>query len=287
MRGTSCHDGRVTILVTGATGNVGGSLVAALVAAGRPVRAVVRNAESARRLPDGAEAVFGDLNEPSTFTAGLAGATGLFLLSGYAGTDKLLAAAHDAGVGHVVLLSSSSVVGTDTDNAVAAYHLAAEADVERSGIAATFLRPNSFMTNALGWRDQLAAGDVVRVRFPEVPISTIDPRDIADVAVASFGSGRSGALRLTGPVALTPAEQVAILAAAVGRPLHAHGLTAQETHNELHASMPAPYAEAIEGFFARGVIDETTVTTTVQDVLGRAPRTFEGWVADNRAAFAG
>jgi uncharacterized protein YbjT (DUF2867 family) len=71
------------------------------------------------------------------------GATGLFLLSGYDGIDRLLSAAREAGVGHVVLLSSSSVVGTDTDNAVAAYHLASEAAVERSGMAWTFLRPNS------------------------------------------------------------------------------------------------------------------------------------------------
>lgn len=50
--------------------------------------------------------------------------------------------------------------------------------------------------------------------------------------------------------------------------------------------MPAPYAEVIEGFFARGVVDETSVTTTVQDVTGNPPRTFERWAADNAPAFA-
>lgn len=269
------------ILVTGATGNAGGALVQALIQAGRPVRALVRRPGSV----DGAEEVVGDLNEPDTFADALDGVDGLFLLSGYDGTERLLSAARDTGVRHVVLLSSSSLDGTDTGNAIASYHAASEDLVRRSGLGWSFLRPTSFMSNTLRWNDQLAAGDVVRAQFAEVPLATIDPRDIADVAIAGFDSGSDEIYRITGPVALTAPERVAILGTALGRPLECHPMSLDETRAELAATMPAPYAEAIESFFARGTTDETTVYPTVQNVTGHPARTFEQWCADNAHLF--
>jgi uncharacterized protein YbjT (DUF2867 family) len=274
----------MTILVTGASGNAGSAVVAALAAEGLPGRALVRRAVE---LPAGIEAVYGDLNQPDTFADSLAGVTGIFLLSGYDRVEELLANAVEAGVRRVALLSSSSIVGKSTDNAVAAYHLAAEQAVIASGLEWTFLRPNSFMSNTLRWLDQLRAGDVVRVQFPEVPISTIHPLDIAEVAVrALVDDGHAGtAYRLTGPVALKPAEQVEILGQALGRNLVARELSREESHQELFASMPAPYAEAIEGFFADGNVDETTVTDAVKTVTGHAARTLQEWTRENAELF--
>jgi uncharacterized protein YbjT (DUF2867 family) len=106
------------ILVTGATGNVGGEVVRALVAAGEPVRALTRG--GAARLPDGVEAVAGDLDRPETLAGPLAGARALFLLPGYAGTVGVLAEARRAGVERVVLLSGSSAASGDETNAISA-----------------------------------------------------------------------------------------------------------------------------------------------------------------------
>ncbi|MEU0092287.1 NAD(P)H-binding protein [Kribbella sp. NPDC006257] len=272
----------MTILVTGASGNAGGAVVAALAAEGLPGRALVRKEVE---LPAGIEAVYGDLNQADTFS--LAGVTGIFLLSGYDRVEELLAKAAGAGVRRIALLSSSSIAGKSTDNAVAAYHLAAERAVIASGLEWTFLRPNSFMSNTLRWRDQLRAGDVVRVQFPDVPISTIHPLDIGEVAVRAMAEdGHAGtAYRLTGPVALKPAEQVEILGQALGRKLVAQELSREESHQELFASMPAPYAEAIEGFFADGNVDETSVTDAVETVTGHPPRTLQEWVRENAALF--
>ncbi|MFK4088047.1 NAD(P)H-binding protein [Kribbella sp. NPDC020789] len=272
----------MTILVTGATGNAGGAVVESLAASGLPGKALVR---SEAALPDGITAVYGDLNDPDSFA--LDGVSGIFLLSGYNRVEDLLAKAKQAGVERVVLLSSSSLAGTNTANAIAAYHQAAEDAVRASGLEWTFLRPNSFMANALRWLDQLRAGDTVRLQFPEVPISTIHPRDIADVAVAAFAGGSAGTTyRLTGPVALTPVEQLAILAEALGRPLTAYPMTRAETHEALFASMPAPYASAIEGFFGDGIVDETTVNDTVREVTGHPARTFEEWARENAHRFS-
>ncbi len=156
-----------------------------------------------------------------------------------------------------------------------------------SGLEWTFLRPNSFMSNTLRWLDQLRAGDVVRVQFPDVPISTIHPLDIAEVAVrALVDDGHAGTpYRLSGPVALKPAEQVAILEQALGRNLVAQELSREESHQELFASMPAPSAEAIEGFFADGNIDETTVTDAVETVTGYPARTLQEWARENAELF--
>jgi len=67
------------ILVTGAAGNIGSELVAALAEAGQPVRALTRSAEP-DRFPPGAEAGAGDLNDPASLRPVLAGADGVFLL---------------------------------------------------------------------------------------------------------------------------------------------------------------------------------------------------------------
>jgi uncharacterized protein YbjT (DUF2867 family) len=275
----------MTILVTGTTGNAGGAVVRALAAKGVPAKALVRHEVE---LPDGVEPVQGDLNRPDTFADSLAGVSGIFLLSGYDRVEELLANAVQAGVERIALLSSSSVAGTDTANAIARYHLAAESAVRDSGLEWTFLRPNTFMSNTLRWLDQLRAGDVVRLQFPEVPISTIHPGDIADVAVAALtedGHART-AYRLSGPVALKPAEQLAILAEAIGRPLEPYEMTRAESHDDLFAAMPAQYAEAIESFFGDGTIDETTVTTAVADITGHAPRNLQDWTRENAALFA-
>jgi uncharacterized protein YbjT (DUF2867 family) len=274
----------MTILVTGATGNAGGAVVRALAAKGIPAKALVRKPVE---LPAGVEAVVGDLNQPDTFADALDGVSGLFLLSGYDRMGELLANAVQAGVRRAALLSSSSIVGTRTDNAIAQYHADAEAAVEQSGLEWTFLRPNAFMSNTLRWLPQLEAGDVVRLQFPEVPISMIHPDDIADVAVAALTTdGHAGvAYRLSGPVALSPAEQLVIVAEAIGRPLQAYELSTAETHEELYGSMPAQYAEAIESFYRDGIIDETTVTDTVEQVSGHPPRTLQEWARENASLF--
>src|ERR1700750_1548816 len=84
------------ILVTGATGNVGGELVRALTGAGQPVRALTRN-DSPREWPPGVQQAAGDLNKPESMAAALAGVTAMFLYPGYQGMAGTLAAARQAG----------------------------------------------------------------------------------------------------------------------------------------------------------------------------------------------
>lgn len=170
------------ILVTGATGNVGGELVRQLADANHPVRALVRN-NAGSTLPANVEIVAGDLNQPQSLRAALKDVRGVFLLGGYPDMPGLLAEIRRAGVQHVVLLSSrSSVIGGDSSNAIVNMWQASEAAVRSSGVPWTILQPSGFMSNALRWLPQIRAGDVIRIPFADVPIAAIDPCDIAAVA---------------------------------------------------------------------------------------------------------
>jgi uncharacterized protein YbjT (DUF2867 family) len=270
-------------LVTGATGNVGSEVVTALAGSGAKVRALVR---SPREIP-GAEAVAGDLNRPDTLADALDGVRGIFLLPGYQDAAGLLARAAGAGVERVVLLSGGSAASGDMNNAVTRYMVGAEQAVRESGLAWTFVRSSAFMSNALRWLPQLEAGDEVRVPFPTVRAAAIDPYDIAAVVARALTTdGHDGQIyAISGPESLLPEDQVTVLASVLGRDLRCVGLTNAEARAEMEASMPVEYVDAFFSFYVDGTLDESQVLPTVQEVTGRAPRTFEQWARAHADAF--
>jgi uncharacterized protein YbjT (DUF2867 family) len=255
-----------------------------LADAGRPVRALTRSPRVAR---PGLETVAGDLNRPETLPAALEGVDGVFLLGGFDDMPGVMTAMREAGVGHVVLLSSRSVVGGHSDNAVTGMHMASEAAVRASGIAWTLLRPSGFMSNALQWRAPLGGGDVVRAPFATVPIAAIDPYDIAAVAAAVLtrADHHSRSYPLTGPESLLPADQVRILAEVLGRRLRFEPQADAEARAEMSETVPAKYVEAFFRFFADGEFDDSRVLPTVQEITGRPPRSFEQWATAHAEAY--
>ena len=275
------------ILVTGATGNVGGELIRALVGAGEEVRALIRRDTDRTRLPAGVEGFVGDLDRPQTLRAALDGVRGVHLLSGYQDMPEILAEIRRAEVEHVVLQSSSAAPDGDMSNAVARYHILSEAAVRDSGVPWTFLQPNSFMSNTLQWVPQLQAGDVVHAPFADVRVATIDPYDVAEVAAEALTSGghEGHSYRLSGPESLLPADRVGVLAKVLGRDLRFEGQSDADARAEMSATMPGEYVDAFFSFFADGKLDESKVLPTVQEVTGRQPRTFEQWAMAHAGAF--
>jgi uncharacterized protein YbjT (DUF2867 family) len=273
------------LLVTGATGNVGAEVVRALIGADEQVRALTRT-DSSSALPPGVEAVAGDLNRPDTLTAALAGVRGVFLLPGYEDMDGLLAEVRRAGVERVVLLSGSSAQSGDTTNAVTAYMLRSETAVKASGVPWTILRSFAFMSNALRWVDQLREGNVVREPFADVRVAVIDPHDIAAVAANALrGAGHEGrTYLLSGPEALLPADRVRILGAALQRELRLEALSNADARAQMSAQMPTEYVDAFFDFYVDGSLDESQVQPTVEEVVGRKPRSFEQWAAAHAEA---
>ena len=145
------------ILVTGATGFVGGPVVRALVEAGEHVRALVRDASGAEALDSvDCELVRGDMTNPSSLRAAVDGCATVVhlvaILTGKpddfervmtAGTRSLLDAARDAGVTRFVQMSA---LGTSeaTKDTVPYYRAkwALEEAVRGSGLGHAILRPS-------------------------------------------------------------------------------------------------------------------------------------------------
>jgi uncharacterized protein YbjT (DUF2867 family) len=267
-------------LVTGATGNIGSEVVRALLAAGEHVRAVVHAAAGAERIPSDAEIVVGDLDEAGSLTPALDGVAGIFLLPGYRGAEELVIAAEKAGVRKLVQLSGSSAESRDMTNAITAYMARSEDIATGSGLDWTILRPSAFMTNTYRWREQLRAGDEIRLPFPTLRTAVLDPADIGAVAAAALtADAHTGRIhRLTGPEALTPAEQVEIVAQELGRTLTFVGQNDDDTHAEMTTQMPAAYVDAFFDFYVRGSLDESLVLPTVSDILGRPATRYAEWV---------
>jgi uncharacterized protein YbjT (DUF2867 family) len=284
----------ITILVTGSTGTIGTQVIKQLTAhPGVKVRAAVRStakADAVRGL--GAEPVEFEWSRPETFNAALQGADKLFLLTPFTPdqvelAQRLIDAAKAAGIKHIVKISA---FGCDNEPGIqlGRWHRAVEQAVESSGIPYTFLRPNNFMENFIGYYPPAPDGNIY-LPFGQGAVSWIDGRDVAAVAVAALlGHGHEGkAYTLTGGEALTVEQVAAQIAEASGRTVRFVDVPEEAARSamlgmqlpewmvnammELHGIDKAGYAAA--------------VTPTVQEITGSAPRTFQDFARENAAAW--
>lgn len=280
------------LLVTAATGNIGRELVGRLDAAGVPLRIMVRDPARAAALPPRAERVTADYTEPDSLARAMAGVDRMFLLTPGISTETTahaVAAARTAGVRHIVLLSSTNVLG-DPMPKMGAWHHAREEIVRGSGIPATILRPGGFMTNALDWLPTIREGNYVLDPVGPGRMAPIDPADIAAVAAHALTTeGHEGqAYEITGAELFTVAEQAALLSAAIGRTLTARPITTPEeaVAARFPDGAPPALAEAVvEGFRLMREDTEGFRTGTVERLLGRRPATFADWCARHAEVF--
>lgn len=276
------------ILVTGATGNVGRHVLNLLIADGHAVRALSRAPQRAV-WPAGADVVPGDLADPRSLDAALAGVESVFLFAVPGGGPAFAAAARRAGVRRVVLLSS---IGVDDDSEVrdtpiAVYHAEIEQTLRGSGLAWTFLRPDGFAANSLTWAGQTKAGDVIRGAYAEAAFAPVHEADIAAVAVAALTEdGHADRVyRLTGPQWLTHADQAAILGRALGRPIRYAELPAEAVRQQMDAHLPGPILDSIFAIWAASVGRSPAIATDIEKVTGRPARSYHDWVLDHAEAF--
>ncbi|AVT28891.1 nucleoside-diphosphate sugar epimerase [Plantactinospora sp. BC1] len=277
-----------TVLVIGATGNVGRHVVSGLLAAGVGVRALVRDPDRAD-LPDGATPVRGNLADPAGLARAAAGVDGVFLLWPFFSTE-LAPAVVDAVTApgrHVVYLSAMNV-RDDQDPARNGFWGEVERLVEMSGSTWTFLRAGGFATNTLGWAEQIRATGTVRWVYGEAARSLIHERDIAAVAVRALTErGHAGRKYvLTGPEPVTQAEQARLIGEAIGRPVHWVEIPVEQARRELLAAWgDGDQVDGALAYWAGLVSEAEPVTRTVQQVTGVPARTFREWAADHADDF--
>jgi uncharacterized protein YbjT (DUF2867 family) len=280
------------IVVTGATGHVGGALVAQLAGLNEPVRAMTRRPAAATFPPD-VHVVYGDCDDVASLDAAMVGADRAFLMSAQATGSAdhpthdlaLVDAARRAGVRHIVKLSVYD--GGLTDDAIGAWHREAEEAVTGSPMAWTLLRPGRFMSNALQWASMIRRGDTVHIPFARRPSAPIDPADIAAVAalVLTTEAGRNATYQLSGPEVLTPEDELVVLGEVLGRSLRLvePGIDATRA-GMLAAGMPAEVVDAIVARAVEGH-DAAEMLPTVRQLLGRPPITFAAWATAHAASF--
>ncbi|HEY7273693.1 MAG TPA: NAD(P)H-binding protein [Actinoplanes sp.] len=266
----------MTILVTGATGNVGRLVVDELLAQGATnVRALTVNPVRAA-LPPQVEAVRGYLGRPETVIPALAGVDRMYLAPLLQTVDEVTQLAAAAGVRHIVDLAGDE----NTD------WRPIELAVEASGVAWTHLEAGEFMANALMWAPQITAGDVVRDANPEAATAPIAVEDIAAVAArVLLDDGQDGKVHsLTGPETLTRRERIRQIGRALGRQLVYQELDRDTAIAELRPSMGEYAVWYVDGQ-ASMVDHPQAVTTTVSDITGRPATTFAQWARANADLF--
>ena len=280
------------ILVTGATGTVGRLVTERLSGTG-PVRLFTRDPRRVTSTGPDVEVAGGDFDDPGGLRAALVGVRSALLVTtnplAPAQDRNFVTAARAARVGHVVKLSAQAVADTGADDLITRWQRDNEELLRASGLAWTFLRPRAFMSNTLGWARSVREEGVVRAPDGASRNASVDPRDIADVAVRVLADPAAHAGRaypLTGPAALSAVQQTDMLGELLGRPLEFVELTREETLSGLLARYPEPLAHALMESAARGRQGaKTGVDPTVPDLLGRPARAYRAWARDHLAAF--
>lgn len=288
----------MTILVTGATGNVGRQVVDQLVKRGANVRALVRNVEKAQ-LPtsanSGLSVVQGDLLDVDSLRSALSGVSTLFLLNAVAAdefTQALVALnlAREAGVERVVYLSV-----IHSDHYVNVPHFAGKFGVERMieqmGFNATILRPAYFMNNDLTIKDVVLGHGVYPMPIGSKGLAMIDTRDIGEVAAKELirrdqatGPLRLERLNLVGPDTLTGAGIAAIWSQVLGRSVVYGGDNSAEFERSLRSIMPSWMAFDMrlmsERFLSDGMVPEPGDVERLTALLGRPLRSYRDFATE-------
>lgn len=283
-----------TILVTGATGNVASQLIPLLLARGVTVRALVRDPKKAAPLAaQGVELVEGDLERPRTLGRGFEGADAMMSIVPPGPRAPQLAssalwAARQGGVKHVVRLSAVGAAH-DAPTLNSRLHALSDAELERSGLAYTILKPHFFMQNLFMAAQSVASEGAIYMALGDGKMSVVDVADIAAVAAHVLTTpGHEGkSYTPTGPASIGMAEVAAAFSEALGKPVRyvpipveaADAAMAQHGMDEISRTMLTDYFAA----YARGWGD--FVTDDVQRLIGRAPRSIADFARAVAPAF--
>jgi uncharacterized protein YbjT (DUF2867 family) len=283
---------RPTILLTGATGRLGQIVAATLNAHKISWRAFARRPDAALAL-GASEVVAGDFDQPAKIAEAMRGVSRVILISGDDPQQDQLEinvvnaakAAHARGI---VKLSAQSA-GLTPPVSFGRKHILVEQAIRDSGLEWTFIRPVFFQQSFLMFADPIRKSNKIILPAGKGSVAFVNAQDVAECLVQALDPRHVGkTYTLTGPRSLSFAEAGQVIGRARGE---AVGYVAPPAWI---ARIVLPKASGMPRWLAMEVIDllqaiaknaQTQVTGDVQQLLGKAPRTFEGFVSDHIAAF--
>ena len=277
--------------ITGITGQIGGAVGRTLLAAGQPVRAVVRDVDKGKSWTErGCDVALATIEDAASLTAAFRGAEGVFVLvppnfdpqpgfpEAQAIAAKLRSALENARPARVVYLST---IGAQANQAnLLRQHTIIERSLSDLSVPITFLRPAWFMENCR-WDVASARekGAIPSLLQPlDKPVSMVATADIGKLAAALLQEPWSGhrIVELEGPRRVTPDEIAATFTKVLGRPVRAQ-IVPRDSWEGLFSSQgmknPLPRIQMLDGFnegwieFESGEAGSQKGTTSLESVL--------------------
>ncbi len=284
------------ILVTGATGNIGSSVVQALSAKGVDFAAFVRNPEKAEKLrQEGVEVMMGDFTDIASLQKALSGVDKVFLVAppveNMSDLEKqVIDACKSTGVRHIVKVSA---IGASAEAPVklGRHHAAVEQYLKDSGIGYTILQPHSFMQNILGSLATIHSQGTIYGSMGDGTYPPVDTRDIGAIAgQILIDEGHEGkTYPITGPEKISYHDIARIIGEAIGKEVNYVALDNESMRQALYgAGMPHWLADdliQLNEFWKNGM--GTKVYDTTEKILGRKGKSFKAFVADHLFLFKG
>jgi NAD(P)H dehydrogenase (quinone) len=270
------------IIISGASGQLGGRAVKDLLAKG----VAAKNLILVSRTPDalaqyaklGAATRFGDFAKPDSLPAAFAGGTRMLLISigGGAGPRPIahghaIDAAKAVGVKQIAYTSWLGITKGDTQG-IAADHVATEDLLRKSGVAYTFLRNSLYMEILLPQAAKMVADGKATVPNGEVQMGYVSRGDCAAAAAAvlSTAGHDNRSYDITGPGLIGVRQIAAAASAATGKPI-----------TLVPAAAGAPPARGFGG------PSLAVVSTAVADLTGRPATSITTFLAQQRDKLAG
>jgi uncharacterized protein YbjT (DUF2867 family) len=281
------------ILVTGASGSVGKTVLQEVAKSGAKHRAMYRSAAEAAKAPAGTETVIADFARPETLSAALKGVESVYLVCSPIPElveleSNMIDACVAAGVKHVV--QNSALGAGDYDKSFPSWHRKVEAKLKGTRLTWTILRPNSFHQNVTAFfAPTVRTQGVIYSSMRDAKNSFLDVRDIAVVAARSLAGGEHAGkiYELNGPEAMDYTELSRKISKVAGREVKYVDIPMDAQKKAmLEQGMPEWQVTALldlQQYYLSGKGGETD--GLLQKLLQRAPITMDEFLKENVAEF--
>jgi uncharacterized protein YbjT (DUF2867 family) len=283
----------IMILITGASGNVGKTVLQAVAKSGAQHRAMYRSAAEAAKASAGTETVVADFAKPETLGAALKNVDSVYLVCSPIPElvqleSNMIDACAAAGVKHVV--QNSALGAGDYDKSFPSWHRKVEEKLKGTRLSWTILRPNSFHQNVVAFfAPTIRTQGVFYNSMRDAKNSFLDVRDIAAVAAKSLAAGEHAGkiYELNGPEAINYAELAKKVSKVAGREVKYVDIPMDAQKKAMRdQGMPEWLTTALldlQQYYVNGKGGETD--GLLQKLLGRAAITMDEFLKENAAEF--